>query len=107
VNELDKQLGESQVMKKWDLPNQPDQDDGLDDLLGGLGSNQVPNVPHLDSDHGPKEESKFDPDLDVDKAGFDSIDDYNRYDKQGNQLRDPAGGLGADMDLDAVNLIAE
>lgn len=71
-------------MRKWDEPNQADQDDGLDDLLKDFGKNQIPQVPHLDQDHAPKEESKFDADLDVDKAGFDSIEDCERQNRQGN-----------------------
>jgi len=39
---LDNQLGQSQVMRKWDEPNQADQDDGLDDLLKDFGKNQIP-----------------------------------------------------------------
>jgi len=38
---LDNQLGQSQVMKKWDEPNQADQDDGLDDLLEGFGKGKI------------------------------------------------------------------
>ena len=75
---MDDELGQSQVMKKWDEPNQADQDDGLDDLLKGFGNNKIQEGQKLDQDHAPKEESKFDADLDVDKAGFDSIEDYER-----------------------------
>ena len=84
VNELDNQLGQSQVMKKWDEPNQADQDDGLDDLLEGFGKGKIAQVPQSDQDHAPKEESKFDADLDVDKAGFDSIVDYENKNRQEN-----------------------